>query len=239
MITRSLTVLAILPILALLIYSIIYPIFITMICPTCFGYHELQDQFYIENGTSYEKSADILKKYLLAQKRVENFLGTLTIKPQVLASTTQSQHDFLNGTQKSADIFGIGTIQLSPNGLTKQIMAHEICRLELRSKFKSNNSLFKLPAWFEKGLILHISEIDKYDNNQGDNASEESYVKKIIFTSDWPEDTFKRQQAVATSLNLVKRWVDKAGASGINEMIKRLQKGEAFLSVYQELGDRP
>ena len=241
MFKRLIIIVSLLPVLALIIFCVMNPTLSALFCPTCFGYENFSHNIYIESKATSKQKENLTKNYLQAKKQVENVYGPLVSNPLIIASVSQDQHDFIGGGKTKGEAYGATAIKLSPKGLNSAIIAHELAHIELHTRIGALRSYRKLPAWFDEGLAVLISEDERYTGPPRPDEFSEKQVMELTSSRTWRRTAKNSKEAYkiySPAYRIVRKWFDKAGPEGIQELIKRMKNKEDFQKIYNELGDR-
>ncbi len=236
---RIITALAVLIALTLGLFCYSYPIYPALICPGCYGFEKVEDNFYVQSGLTEQQRKEIIGHYEVAQIRVSAVLGPLRGRPVIFACTKEKKFQHLGGSKARWQALGHTALYFSPRGLNPSAMGHTLSHIELKLKMGSTDSYSAVPAWFEEGLAVLVSKDARYTGEPKDDEMPELEVQTLKTGFQWNNAITENKNIYAPSYRIVKRWFDKAGQPGVTELINRIKKGEAFTKVYAELGDRP
>ncbi|MGH1349932.1 MAG: hypothetical protein ACRBBN_03875 [Methyloligellaceae bacterium] len=236
---RILTALAVLVVLTLSVFCYLFPIYPALICPGCFGFEKVSDNFYIQTGVSRQKRKEIVENYDIAQIRVSAVLGPIQSKPIIFACNDELKFRSLGGGKERWQVLAQTAINFSPRSLNVSAMGHSLSHLELKLKVGGSRASSAIPAWFDEGLAVLVSKDARYTGEPKDGEMTELNVQALKSRIQWQNAIAEGKKVYAPSYRVVKNWFDKAGQAGVNELIERVKKGEPFARIYTELGDRP
>lgn len=171
---RRITWLAAIAALVLIVTGLIYvPAVGAFACPACYGLQRINGQVYMEKSASPEQIAVLLADLDMAENRVAEFYRTPPREPVLLVCVSQQCDRRLGGKGARALTFGDRFIHVSPRGQNAVILAHELAHIELHARIGMVALLSgKLPAWFDEGLAVIISQDDRAVRAEGPNGPE-------------------------------------------------------------------
>ena len=239
MLKRIFISLAVLPVLALISFCLIQPVFPAILCPSCLGFKNIQGNLYVEHETTPQQQERLKDTLREAIAKVEKIYGPLISNPRILASFTKKHYRFLGGGKAKAQAYGASAIQLSPEGLSSDIVAHELSHIELHKRVGVVRSYNQIPVWFDEGLAVLASNDPRYTGPEGSEDLSAEQIQEIVSPQQWRQAIRQGKKVYAPAYRIVKIWYDKAGRKGVQELILRVKDGETFKKVYEELGDRP
>ncbi len=236
---RILTSLAALIVLTLSLFCYLYPIYPALICPGCFGFEEVSDNFYIQSNLPEQKRKEIAEIYDIAQIRISAVLGPIQSKPVIFACSDEAKFLGLGGGKERWRVLTQAAVIFSPRGLNVSSMGHTLSHMELKQQVGASYSNTAIPAWFDEGLAVLVSKDERYTGEPKDGEMTELDVQALKTSAEWDDAISNGKNVYGPSYRIVKRWFDKAGQAGVTELISRVKNREAFTKVYAELGDRP
>ena len=121
---------------------------------------------------------------------------------------------------------------LSPRGLNAVITSHELTHIELHHRIGSFRSWRTIPAWFDEGLAVLVSEDPRYSDeawlkitNNGLNAPELKDIGRMLGRGDW-------LLVYGTARREVGRWYQRVGCAGLALLIANVKDGKDFDSEF-------
>ena len=204
-------------------------------CPWCYGLREVAPGVYLETGTPREARARFLQALRTAQARVSIYYPErVAERTVVLACSTRACDRRLGGKGAKARAFGATFIHISPGGWNVDILSHELAHIELHARAGMSALMSgALPAWFDEGLAVIVSQDARYvnvdeDGNvvckvSGDGALPET-------RQDWGREAGQGLRPIyAMAACRVLAWLDRhGGASAVHALGEALERGEAF-----------
>jgi len=132
-------------------------------CPHCYGLERLTDGIYVEREMPEADRAALQGLIGRAAKRVEDFYGSFEHVPVLLVCGTSVCDRKTGGRGARAETYGSAFIRVSPRGISETILAHEFSHAELHGRIGAWRMLRgALPAWFDEGLAVVISDDERY-----------------------------------------------------------------------------
>lgn len=188
------------------------------ICPACYGLERAEPLLYVDKQMPFEERSRLSTAIVAAKSHVAEFYGTLVLEPVIVACSTQACDRRLGGRGAHAANFSgwkFAVIRLSPRGLNKTIVSHELSHVQAHQRVGITRLLSgKLPAWFDEGLAVLVSE-DRQHSEPGHPASRRC---TRAFTGELPQDFRSWGQLAARTPTLytdaaceVQRWMDANG----------------------------
>jgi len=101
-----------------------------------------------------------------AETLVVEFFGTLDRRPIILACESEDCDKRLGGRGARATTYStwrLSVLRLSPRGLSTTIVAHELSHVQVHARIGALNQMRgAIPAWFDEGLAVLVSEDERY-----------------------------------------------------------------------------
>ena len=142
------------------------PAMAAVACPGCYGLERMTRDILVDAKMPEHKRRALLNSVAAAEDSVIGFFGTLNRRPIVLACEEEICDRRLGGRGARATTYStwrFSVVRLSPQGLNKMIIAHEFSHVQIHAKIGLFNQLRGVvPAWFDEGLAVIISDDDRY-----------------------------------------------------------------------------
>lgn len=173
-----------------------------------------------------------------ARQSVRDFFGDEPPKPTLVLCTTQRcARDFgIRGNGLSvADM----TVMVSPGGLTRGTLTHEMTHSRLHRRMGLGNLIRQpYPTWFDEGLATHVADHPTWPGNV--TTAARARVRQV--TRFWQlRDAFRdlgvglTYRAAAAEVAAIEQ---VAGRAGLLELVRRAEGGEAFSGVERDIAGR-
>ncbi|KEO61771.1 hypothetical protein [Thioclava indica] len=145
-----------------------YPVLAGGICPRCFGLERASPTLYVEAEMSPAARQALIAMTSAAQAQVAQFYPERRAHIRILACATKACNRRLGGRGAAAVTYSLGSlaiVRLAPRGLTETILAHELAHTETHARLGALGQIrHKMPAWFDEGLSVLISDDPRYLN---------------------------------------------------------------------------
>lgn len=227
------------------------------LAPESFGLSPVTPSIYVEAGADEATRAMLSDAMEKAESAIRAAYGGVISRPIVHACITQECYVSFGGRgAERAKIFG-DRILLSPRGLNWHYLAHEWSHDEIRSRL-SLSAWWHMPQWFDEGLAVAISEAPENSethwqfliaSNIPHPSREELYTFKSL--RQWldavgrygEKKNLERKAKGEAEIRPVytaaghelRPWLAKLGNAGLLHFIERLNSGEDFDAVYQQV----
>ena len=173
-----------------------------------------------------------------SRARVVRFFGDEPPRPTLVLCATKS----------CAQVFGIGgnglsiadmTVMVSPGGLTKGTLTHEMTHSRLHRSMGLRNLVdHPFPTWFDEGLATYVAGHPRWPGRT--TAEARARVRQTSHFWQWG-DTMRELgvgRAYAAAAAEVAQMEALAGRSGLLELIARAEAGEDFEILESEITRR-
>lgn len=125
-----------------------------------FSFHQLSDKIYSSEKLTKKKQRLLQKQYRIASSRISDFWGNKIGKSSVFYCSDVAIYRRLCQSPKGSGCsvitpFGSWII-LNYNGMSEDVIAHEMCHDELSSRMGWWKSKTQLPKWLDEGLALQL-----------------------------------------------------------------------------------
>lgn len=204
-----------------------------MFAPGWFGFSEISEGVYVDVQMPPVQRQELLETLSLAKGRVSAFFGGIKGSPKVFACSTEECFVSHGGVTAKGKAYGDSMLLLSPRGLDVVIAAHELTHIELHNRVGAFRSLRVIPAWFDEGLAVLVSEDPRYTDeawlqatDHGRNVPE---LKAIGKTTQLGNENW--QLSYGTARRAVGEWYLQAGRVGLERLIAEVRDGKDFDSV--------
>jgi hypothetical protein len=200
--------------------------------PSWFGFSEISDGIYVDNQMSLSQQQEFRKTLGLSKERVTKFFGALEGAPKVFACSSEECYVEHGGGTDKGRAYGESILLLSPRGLNAVIASHELTHIELHHRIGVFKSWRSIPAWFDEGLAVLVSEDPRYSEeawlkitNNGRNAPELKDIGKMLGKGEW-------LLVYGTARREVDRWYQCVGYAGLAQLIANVKDGKDFDSEF-------
>lgn len=224
------------------IYGIFNPQLISCILVDLSHMEEVSERVYISPDISHEKKQHYLKIVEEAQSKTKDFWGENISRPVLILCSNEDDFEKF-GDYNSEGISRLYTygsyIIINPEGLTEDVISHELCHAELFERIGYENDV-KIPAWFHEGLAMVVSGefqnkhsnysrvFEKYSENNL-RADLESYESNTGFYS-----RSRRMELYYMKAGLeVSRWLKEKKKEGLDNFISKMNSGSSFEEAYK------
>lgn len=135
------------------------PAFGMYACPSCYGFQQSGDGLYLDGEMSGKARDETLGMIAAATDRVTDFYGTFGGKPLIFVCVTDACDKRMKYRGAKAKAFGETYILVYSQGRSTMFLAHELSHIELAHRIGlSRVASNAIPAWFNEGLAVLISE---------------------------------------------------------------------------------
>jgi hypothetical protein len=224
--TISIVILAALAIAAVVIG---FPAAAAITCPVCYGFERLTPSIFIdifvERTMSPNKRAYAIAVITKARQRVQAFYGRVDL-PYIFICESDACYHRLGGKTSRGNSFFDFALILSGQRTDQAIAAHELAHIELHRRigfirFVGN----AIPAWFDEGLAVVISDDPRYlaitQNTRSllvpapDRCLARSHETLLDGMSDWNKRAGEDHQLYAKAACRVSEWLARNGGSAV------------------------
>lgn len=206
---------------------------------------ETEHNVFISPSATFEQKKLALGLVSIARERNSQFWSGIYSDPVfIFCFSWDEYHDFgMYRTDAMTRMnFSGEYIVISPNGFDADDVSHEMCHAELFSRTGYDNDK-KIPLWFHEGLAMMVCR--EYPQTHSDYLSEwDKMVKcspsiipldRISSDEDFYASPSRSNLAYWRSGMEVSRWLEKSRKEGLFTLIQRINAGEDFQIVYDEL----
>jgi hypothetical protein len=141
-------------------------------CPSCYGMQPLgKDRLFVDVAMPEGTRRDLQESMSAAEMAVAAFFGAVSPRRVVLACSDEDCEARLKGRLEGTarvrafayDAGGYPVIRLSPRGLSRTIIAHELTHVEVHERIGFLGHMLGIfPAWFDEGLAVLVSDDRRY-----------------------------------------------------------------------------
>lgn len=170
---------------------------------------------------------EFLKTVDAAKARVSKFFQGLQGHPKILGCSTEDCFVANSrGAAPKGQSYGSSALILSPRGLNVVIVAHELTHIELHVRVGTFRAWRTVPAWFDEGLAVLVSQDPRYSEAAWMAATQNG---RHLTTNDairWGKRGWL--ETYGTARHEVGAWYARAGHEGLMRLIANLKQGEPF-----------
>jgi len=191
-------------------------------------------RLYFNSNTPQNKVDTVKHLIALASNRVAEFWGQKTCNPKFIYC--ENEEDFKKyGSPYNVPALThikLGSyIVISNEGIDLDIIAHEISHAEFYERIGFYNWTFKIPRWFDEGLVMqndyryyYSEDTLKFKTNNFKNMPD---VKKLKSGKQFNEEGSREQIMLnyMTAKHEVKNWYTK---EKLDKLIKDINSGKTF-----------
>ena len=199
-----------------------------LLAPGWFGFTQISHNVYVDDEMPEDQQQDILKTLSFAKKRVSTFFDGLQGSPKVFACSTEECFISHGGISAKGKAYGSSMLLLSPRGLNVVIMAHELSHIELSYRIGTIRTARTIPAWFNEGLAVLVSEDPRYTEqawleatDYGRKAPDLDDIGGMLGQGSW-------LLSYGTARRKVDSWYRQAGHTGLKRLIQEIKDGNDF-----------
>jgi hypothetical protein len=216
----------------------VQPTLAALVCPSCFGLEQLSGRVFVDAAMPEPLRAQLAGAMREADRKVADFYGELKAAPEVLACATDACWRRLGGGGAKGIAYAGAGFRLAPLGLDPIIIAHERSHIELHERLGlAKFMLGAIPAWFDEGLAVVVSEDPRYLL-----ASTENNRCRVNSTGPLPVAPMEWTRSAGTDHNLyaraacrVVRWMNANGGNGAAlTLIHKVAEGVPFSEIYHD-----
>ena len=215
-------------------YGMLFPEMTHSLLVPWSDFHELEPNIYVAPDMPIAQREQII--FIIEQGRndVTAFFGNYTANPVIIAGhTIESVHPYgiSNKPKALAHKMPLGTwIVLGPNGLNRDVVAHELAHAELHNRLTLSADV---PTWFGEGLAAqldHRPEIGEENWRRLTHNGQHVPSREQLFKT-WT-DEWGWEVHYGTARYEVQRWLTIVKQKGLFELITALNSGAAFEATY-------
>lgn len=206
---------------------------------------KLDHNIYVSPDLSPEQKEFVLELVNTAKERNHSFWFDVTSDPVfIFCQNWDDYHKFgMYRTEAMTRMNYSGEyIIISPDGMNADDVSHEMCHAELFQRTGYQNDK-KIPLWFHEGLSMMVCE-EYPQTYSGYLAEWENLTKtdpsiiplhRISSDDDFYASPNRSNLAYWRSGMEVSRWLEKYGKEGLFNLIERLNNGENFHGIYDDI----
>jgi len=216
--------------------------------PGLFGLESISDHFFVDSEMPEVQRDLFLKAASAAKDKVFSRYGEIVSSPDIFACSSKDCFQRIGSTTSKAKAYGSSKILLSPEGITKALIAHEWSHAELYDRIGGYPKIKRVPAWFNEGLAVVVSDEPSHSeevwNYIVNNDIPRPQLAELTTRKDWviavrtygnnnAGDPEKVSVVYATAGHEVRRWFNNVKTKGLINLIEMLNQGVPFEDVYQ------
>ncbi|HXW72691.1 MAG TPA: hypothetical protein VEK34_14915 [Methylocella sp.] len=221
----------------------VQPALLAMSFPGYFGFEPVGGGVYVEAAMPKELRMRLASAIREGEAKAEDFYGQLEAAPVILACATKPCWQKLGGGgAKGISYANIG-IRIALAGIDPVILAHERSHTELHERLGLTNFVLgKMPAWFDEGLAVIVSDDARYlfPKNARDRCRVvESAGDFPVRKTDWTRAAGADHDLYARAACRVLRWMNAAGGKNAAlALITKVSEGVPFEALYRDPMDQ-
>lgn len=209
--------------------------------PAWFGMEEIAPDIYVDKDMSTDARGEFQSELELAKERVSHFFGSLTTHPEIFCCSTEGCYKSFGGSTSKGKAFGDKGILMSPRGIDVIFLSHELSHIELHHRIGELRSWKEVPAWFDEGLAVLVSQDPRYTEKiwrkETENGNLAPQLTELESNRQWLRAVKEKKWAYGTARREVENWYQKVGAEGLHKLIEKVKADEDFHSAYKQLLD--
>ncbi len=178
---------------------------------------------YVDPEMPEQQRKEFLKTVKQSKSEIIHFFGDMKSSPKIYACSSKKCFSRFGGMPAKAKSFDDNKVLLSSKGLDKTTLTHELTHIEFHKRLGSPELWNKVPMWFDEGLAALAC---KEDVNT--KATTTISLNELVSRDQWIDAVRNKKPAYSIAKQAVENWYKKAGNTGLQNIIKRLQKGEKF-----------
>ena len=193
--------------------------------PESFGLTEIRPRVWTD---APGRESELLGLANEARATVRNFFGDEPPKPTLVLCTTRTCARTFGIKGNGLSIMDIA-VMVSPGGLTRGTLTHEMTHNRLHRRMGPRNILRQpYPTWFDEGLATHVANHPKRPGQI--TAQDRARIRQV--TRFWQWDDAFRQMGVGRAYTAAAAEVAaieaQVGRGGLLDLIRRAEAGESF-----------
>lgn len=199
---------------------------------------KIADNVYINKGNTADRE-EIMSLITEGRKRVSEWFGELvsTDSTYVLICD-DSRITKIVGEKDTTTFSGNSYICISNEYFNVDIVSHEFTHSEFHHRLTSE-AMKRLPTWFDEGLATQNDYREQYSPEAWAEATDNGKNTIALTDIDEPSEFYagtpdERRVRYVNAKHEVTGWLEKHGKEGLLSLIERMNKGEDFLTVYNE-----
>ena len=211
------------------------------VCPSCYGMQPIAENVYVNAATPETQRSALLALMSEAEAPVAAFFGPLSRRRTVLLCNDELCEKRLGGLLEGTgrvrafayDAAGYPVLRFSPRGLSATIIAHELTHVEVHKRIGFvNHMIGRLPAWFDEGLAVLISDDHRYIK-PGNTAAERCRPAPVgalpVTPFAWGAALGKSPWVYTSAVCQVMLWMESnGGKDGVLAAIAGVGAGKRF-----------
>ena len=240
---RGLGALLLLAVCALGALGLAEPAIAALGCPGCYGFERLAGRLYVDPAMPAETRATLRRAMGEAPDRLARFYGGSASAPVVLACSDEACQRRINGGEALGVAYGSYGLRLSPRGLDRVIVLHELSHIELNARFGTERAVLGVggvPAWFDERVAVVVSDDPRYllpEGTPGSRCRADPDVGGPLPDDgrEWRHSGAVDHALYARAACRVLRWMDaNGGPPAVGRLVAALAEGGRFPDLYRE-----
>ncbi len=211
-----------------------FPIFGAVVCPTCFGFVEVESGIYIDASLDADLEKDKILSNLDAARLLlrEVYVEVEAPLPAIFLCVSKNCATYLGRRGEKASSFGHWAIVVYRDGNSPGILAHELSHIEIGFRLGFYN-MSSVPIWFDEGVAVVVSQDRRYLNvdPSGRLSCKEGVSGAMITDLDewWRRAGTGDIGIYSAAACEVIKWIDHSGNEGsLVRLLDLLRSGESF-----------
>ncbi|NTD88044.1 hypothetical protein [Agrobacterium tumefaciens] len=217
----------------------IFPIFGAVVCPSCFGFVEVEGGIYIDASLDADLEKDKILGNLDAARLLlkEVYVEVEAPLPTVFFCVSNNCATYLGTRGEKASSYGHWAIVVYRDGNSPVILAHELSHIEIGFRLGFFN-MSSVPIWFDEGLAVVVSQDRRYLNvdPSGRLSCKEGVSGAVITDLDewWRRASTGDVGVYSSAACEVIKWMNRRGNEGsLVRILDVLRSGESFDVAFQ------
>lgn len=213
------------------------PALAALACPRCYGLEHAAARIYVDAEMPAEQRRALVSSIASAESVVSAFYGKLERRPYILACGQEACDRRLGGRGARAtthSTWRLSVLVLSPRGQDRTIVAHELSHVQVHATIGVLNQMRgTLPAWFDEGLAVIVSEDDRYvraGKSAADRCLQTTRIELPSSPFVWGPQSGKTPWIYANAACAVLQWMEaNGGKTGLIDAVRELANGRRAL----------
>jgi hypothetical protein len=224
--------------------------------PERFGLEQVTPALFVEAGADAAVREQLQRDIERARQAIRGAYGDAVAQPVVHACITERCYLSFGGSTSVAQARG-ERILLSPRGLDWHFIAHEWSHAEIQKRL-GLLAWLRLPAWFDEGLAVAISEAPGHSEAHweflvasGVARPTPQQLRELKWRRDWlaalrrfgePDNPQRKARGepeirpvYAAAGHELRPWLQQRREAGLLEFIARMKAGEDFDSAFAQV----
>jgi hypothetical protein len=221
--------------------------------PEASGLQRIDARLHVEPVLSATQVADLQIQIERGRARIEQFYGSVTTQPTIVACGTPDCSARFGSRGDRAAALGASAIRLSHNGRAWPLIAHEWSHAEVYARVGGWWTARRIPRWFDEGLATVVADEAQHSPANWAEIGRRGFatppMSDLLTFAQWgqalqrygetrPDDPDNLRIVYSAAAAEVRPWLACAGPGGVLKLLDALREGADFDATYASIGAR-